>query len=430
MCAVNRTCGLFCGRKFDKAVGNAENKRGLIMLEFAELHVPVLLNVSDMMKIGFENKTQRLFRWIGLCFFIVLLGCGTEDVGQQAECVRNDDCVAPKTCNVVQGICEHVRTEPGRPTGPGELPGSGSDAGTTPSQPSDTGDASDASDAGTVQPTDSGSGSSDTGVDTGANTQPDVAPDVQEPELTMCEAISQSCDLSRPVQGDFVCVEGGGLGSICLQRCTQADHPSTCDAGFYCREHVVNGTVVLGCAVGGCVSNRDCDHIGPVGGNCIDQGNGYRECVEGGTILEGQACQGGAADQCMEGTRCRITKASTNTGVCSRLCDPWSPVFTCANDSYCEPFNATQGVCNNNVVTNSVRYYYDPCSPIGAMCSDATKCVGFNDGSTHCVPQCRVGKNDCSGLRKPWGGGWFDPSSPTSCQPRDFPGTEQLGYCL
>lgn len=335
--------------------------------------------------------------------------------------------MAPKTCNVIQGVCDYVRAEPGRPDNPGELPG-GSDVGTMPSDVGSTGDAGEVSDSGSGNDVFEVSDASE--VDSGSNPPVDAGPDVQEPEPTMCEAINQSCDLSRPVQGNFVCVEGGGLGSICLERCAQADHPSTCAAGFYCREHNVNGTTVLGCAAGGCVSNRDCDHIGPLGGNCIDQGNGYRECVEGGTIPEGQACQGGAADRCMEGTKCRITNSSANTGVCSKLCDPWSPILTCLNNSYCEPFNSVQGVCNPNVVTNSVRYYFDACTPKGSMCSDATKCVGFTDGSTHCVPYCRAGKNDCSGIRKPWGGGFWDSTSPTSCDLTVFANNNQVGYCL
>lgn len=363
---------------------------------------------------------------------MVFMGCGTEEVGQKLECVRNEDCVAPKTCNVIEGVCDYVRAEPGRPDNPGELPG-GSDVGTMPSDVGSTGDAGEVSDSGSGNDVFEVSDASDASeVDSGSNPPVDAGRDVEEPEPSMCEAINQSCDLSRPVQGNFVCVEGGGLGSICLERCAQADHPSTCAAGFYCREHNVNGTTVLGCAAGGCVSNRDCDHIGPQGGNCIDQGNGYRECVEGGTIPEGQACQGGAADRCMEGTKCRITNSSANTGVCSLLCNPWSSTFStfaCPGIQFCEPMTNGNGICTDHV--SRPGYYnepYDECSNVGTMCNDRARCVKFSgilSSTNYCVPFCRAGKNDCSRIYGPglWGG-------QTYCDLTVFSNTNQIGYCL
>lgn len=356
-----------------------------------------------MNKSSYQKVKTNALRWFWACLLVLAVGCSSDEPAQQAECTGDADCTLPMQCNVILGVCEYVRTEPTRPTNPEDL--------------------------------------SDVGTDTGNESQVDaeVEQDVAEPgadvveepdvsELTMCEAISQSCDLSRPVQGEFVCVEGGGLGSICLKACTQPNHPSTCDPGFYCREYQTGGTTVLGCAIGGCETNRDCDHISILGGNCVDQGNGYKECVEGGTLLEGQACRGGAEDRCMEGTRCRVTNTTTGAGVCSQLCNPWSPIHTCPGIQFCEPTTTGQGICTDNV--SDPGYYsgpYEHCSRPGALCDNGAKCLrfaGFWGDDYYCVPYCRAGMNDCSGV---YGPGLF--GGATYCDLNVFSNTNQIGYC-
>ena len=230
-------------------------------------------------------------------------------------------------------------------------------------------------------------------------------------QIPDCTQAGDECDLDRPTQGDFSCVDIGEPTGLCLTSCTETYTADICEQDEYCWPF--GGMDV--CLPDLCDTNDDCDGGA---GTCTDWDNGFSICVQNGSLAEGATCDP-MNNECAVGLVCRETGPSS--GVCSKLCDPFAASPGCGVGEFCgEPFTTREWICSDELDQTAPNDPWVECFDPGLICDDATRCLDL--GSINgCMKYCRPGESDCAGVSTANG--------PTTCNAFSFPGQRAIGLC-
>lgn len=344
-------------------------------------------------------------RGFGLLFALVLFGCATAEA-PEVQCVEDAECF-PGQC--VDGICispdlgsapdfsvpdEGVEPEPDMEALP--------DEGGEPDLELDLSE--------TCSPECGPNETCVAGVCESACSPTCVAPQVCTEngcEFPACTQVGDRCQGAQP-EGFLCLVESGSNEGRCFQSCEERGSRSGCGAGQFCL--AVNSTSDANyCVESECTSTAECGAQ-----TCLEFLDDFGLCFPGGNLPEGSACTS-SNNQCGQGFFCD-TDGSSTAGVCRRLCDPFQ-VGSCGAQQACgELVTERQALCTNTL-TSPPRAAFQSCSPAGSWCGDRTLCQDFGEGQAFCIPYCRPGGNDCSGL-----------TPAALCDP--YVGPAGLGLCL
>lgn len=168
--------------------------------------------------------------------------------------------------------------------------------------------------------------------------------------------------------------------------------------------------------------------------------NSAFQCMSSGTIPAGGGCSG-SAELCSRGSLC-VGERTTNTFTCTTMCDLHtgtgcgggqlcssyledfiviglcqpgqscdpSNEAACPMGQKCFPLNDSEGICETGGGALGERARCDGGQE--SNCGPGLFCVGLTNGTSECLPICRVGRaNDCAGHQS------------QTCQPIDIPNT-------
>ncbi|MBA2660848.1 MAG: hypothetical protein H0U74_01015 [Bradymonadaceae bacterium] len=332
------------------------------------------------------------------------------------------------SCDTTQGVCKSARVEPEVPLTPPARPTDPPTNNFNNDEFNNIGNVSDP-DVGHAQDVDDPvidrdaelDADSDAGAVQNDAGQADVDPG---PPLLACTTLSQPCDRAQVEQGDFRCVSDGRGGGICLVGCERAGRADSCAEGHYCRNGGSASDPALACYLSDCSAHAHCTTANNAG-SCLQYDNAYGLCYAGGALGEGATCVVNGAQRCQQDLYCRATGGGN--GRCSKLCDPWSEVYDCGENTQalCQTVWPRMGVCSTNVEPEHVFEPFQQCNVAGAMCNDAVRCMPFGSHN-YCLAYCRPGLNDCLGVRFPDGS---INGKATVCDPYFFYGSNAVGIC-
>jgi len=353
--------------------------------------------------------------WIGVnCASGGLQRCQSDE-----ECPDGEQCI-DESCMVPDGGTTGGATD-------GGSGGSGGSSGGTAGP--------DGGDGSTSEDTDGGSGTGTTTGDADGGGQPcggkcEAGEKCEDGQCVANDCGGQCSFDEKCENGQCVSGCGGSCGSgelcadvgdgfECYPTCNEANSTNGCsNNGTRCidlfrgddsREELI-------CDQSDCATDADC----PIG-TCINYVNEYGACVANGNKAPGESC---SSQECENGAVCL-----GSPGTCRTVCDPWAA--SCPSGTRCSLLRATsngysfislrQGWCNPSTTSNGSSNL-DRCSPVDAMCNDATRCL---DGQrARCGKWCRPGTTDCDNT--------IPPSIDASgiCDNYVFGGLRAVGRCV
>ena len=340
-------------------------------------------------------------KWLAIAVLIAGFGlaCGEGEMASP-DCEVSSDCEDGQFCDQAIGVCIVPRTDipTSRPAAPGVEDGDDSSlTNATPGDPSDPEPLEN-----TTEP-DNQSNPGDPNDPNENSSTPEPGDNSEEGDpADACAQEFDGCDPNKVQPAGFRCAADEAGHGTCYMSCEQPGGPSTCGVARMCVS-TDDGAI---CAPRECDGHSDC-----VDGTCIELRNSYSICIDDGPGGPGSLCEGGETGQCQQGLAC--DGASGTIGECGEVCDPWS-ASNCSILEACTLRWSRTGVCTDYLTSYGTSSLAS-CSPAGAWCDDAIRCVNLGS-SNLCLEYCRPGAGDCGGSQ--------------ICDDYFYYGIDYLGVCM